>query len=44
MQAKGMGNVIIAGTDETNIDTQISSYKALSGEARAALGRIDTHT
>ena len=44
MQAKGMGNVIIAGTDETNIDTQISSYKALSGDAKAALGRIDTHT
>ncbi len=44
MKAKGMGDVIISGTDETSIDTQITSYNKLSNEAKNALGRIDTHT
>ncbi|MBE6846903.1 MAG: alpha-L-arabinofuranosidase [Ruminococcus sp.] len=44
MEAKGLGDVILCGTDETSIDTQISSYNALSAEAKAALQRIDTHT
>lgn len=44
MKAKGMEDVIISGTDETSIDTQISSYNALSADAKNAIGRIDTHT
>lgn len=44
MEARGMGDVIISGTDETSIDTQISSYNALSADAKKAVGRIDTHT
>lgn len=44
MEAKGLGDVLLCGTDETSIDTQISSYNALSNEAKSALDRIDTHT
>lgn len=44
MEAKGLGDVLLCGTDETSIDTQISSYNALSNNAKAALDRIDTHT
>ncbi len=44
MKAKGMGDVIISGTDETSIDTQISSFEKLSDAAKSAVGRIDTHT
>ena len=44
MAAKGMSDVIISGTDETSIDTQISSYNKLSDEAKRAISRIDTHT
>ena len=44
MSSRGMSDVIISGTDETSIDTQISSYNKLSGDAKKALGRIDTHT
>ena len=44
MKAKGMGDVIISGTDETSIDTQISAFNALSADAKNAVARIDTHT
>ena len=44
MAAKGMEDIMICGTDETSIDTQISCYKKLSQEAKNAIGRIDTHT
>ncbi len=44
MAAKGMSDVILCGTDETSIDTQITSYNALSSDAKNALTRIDTHT
>ncbi|MCI8490181.1 MAG: family 43 glycosylhydrolase [Lachnospiraceae bacterium] len=37
-------NIIISGTDETSIDTAITSYKKLSGTARKTIERIDTHT
>lgn len=36
--------MIISGTDETSIDTQISSYNNLSDEAKNVISRIDTHT
>lgn len=44
MQQRGMGDIIIAGTDETGIDVQIDAFKALSSDAKAAVSRIDTHT
>ena len=44
MKAKGMGDVIISASDETSIDTQINAFKALSSDAKNAVGRIDTHT
>ncbi|MCR5718582.1 MAG: discoidin domain-containing protein [Oscillospiraceae bacterium] len=44
MNQRGLGDVLIAGTDETSIDTQIDAFKALSGDAKAAVDRIDTHT
>lgn len=44
MDKRGLDDVIICGTDETSIDTQISSYNKLSADAKKALDRIDTHT
>ncbi|MDO4864616.1 MAG: glycoside hydrolase, partial [Ruminococcus sp.] len=44
MKEKGMEDVIISASDETSIDTQIDAFKALSGDAKNAVGRIDTHT
>ncbi len=44
MKAKGMDDVIISASDETSIDTQIDAFKALSSDAKNAVGRIDTHT
>ncbi len=44
LNARGLGDIILSGTDETSIDTQISSYNALSDDAQAAIDRIDTHT
>ncbi|MBQ4464585.1 MAG: discoidin domain-containing protein [Oscillospiraceae bacterium] len=44
MKARGMDDVLVVGTDETSIDTQIQAYNALSGDAKKALDRIDTHT
>ena len=44
MREKGLGDVLLCGTDETSIDTQAFSYMLLSQEAKQALGRIDTHS
>ncbi len=44
MNSKGLDDVILCGTDETSIDTQISSYNKLSSDAKKAIDRIDTHT
>ena len=44
MAKRGMGDVIISASDETSIDTQIDAFKALSGDAKNAVSRIDTHT
>lgn len=43
LQSKGI-DIIISGTDETSIDTQIDSYNRLSNEAKQIIERIDTHT
>ncbi|HAG12331.1 MAG TPA: alpha-L-arabinofuranosidase [Ruminococcus sp.] len=44
MDARGMSDVLISASDETSIDVQIDAYNALSGDAKAAVDRIDTHT
>ena len=44
MASRGMGDILLCGTDETGIDVQIDAFKALSSDAKNALGRIDTHT
>jgi O-glycosyl hydrolase len=41
---KGLKSIQISGTDETSIDTQITSYEKLSNEAKNIITRIDTHT
>ena len=42
--ARGLGDILISGTDETSIDTQIRSIKALSDTASEAISRVNTHT
>ena len=37
-------DTLVAGPDETDLGYTISSYNALTDEAKAALDRIDTHT
>ena len=44
LDKRGLSDIIISGTDETSIDTQIDAYNALSADAKSAIGRIDTHT
>lgn len=44
MDKRGLGDVILSGTDETSVDTQIDSYNKLSSDAKDAIDRIDTHT
>ena len=43
VESRGI-DIIISGTDETSIDTQITSYNALSDEAKNVISRIDTHS
>jgi O-glycosyl hydrolase len=42
LKNKGL-DLIISGSDETSINTAISSFAKLSDPAKAALSRIDTH-
>ena len=44
LQKRDLNNIIISACDETSIDSQIDTYKALSTEAKQAISRIDTHT
>ena len=37
-------DTLVVGPDETNIDQSITSFNALSDEAKEALDRLDTHT
>ncbi len=37
-------NMIYSGSDETSIDDAITSYNAMTTEAKNAISRIDTHT
>ena len=41
---KGVHDCIVSGTDETSIDTAISSYNALDQYAKETISRIDTHS
>ena len=43
LKEKGLEDILIAGTDETSIDTQALSLTQLSEEALAILSRVDTH-
>ncbi len=43
LEEKGI-DIILSASDETSIDTAITSWNALSDEAKAAVDRIDTHT
>ena len=43
LKEKGI-DIILSASDETSIDTAITSWNALSDEAKAAVDRIDTHT
>lgn len=40
----GLTDVLVAGMDENDIGKTITNYGKLTDEAKAALGRIDTHT
>ena len=44
LEEKGLSDIQISATDETSIDTQLSSYKYLKDEAKNIVTRIDTHT
>ena len=44
LKSRNLGDIQIAGTDETSIDTQALSLTQLSEEALAAISRVDTHT
>ncbi len=41
---KALEDIILSGTDETDIDKAINSYNKLSKEAKQVISRIDTHT
>ncbi|MBE5825450.1 MAG: hypothetical protein E7307_02325 [Butyrivibrio sp.] len=43
LESRGI-DAVICGSDETSINTAISSFNKLSDEAKEALGRIDTHS
>ena len=44
LDAAGLNNVLVAGMDETSIDSSVANLDKLSADAIKALGRIDTHT
>ncbi len=44
LDSHGLTDVLVAGMDETDIDKSVANYALLTDEAKAALGRIDTHT
>ncbi len=44
MSQRNLNNTMIVASDETSIDTQIDAFKALSGDAKNVVQRIDTHT
>ena len=43
LENKGI-DIVISGSDETSINTAVSSFNKLSDDARSAISRIDTHS
>lgn len=44
LEEKGLGDILLVGTDETSTVLAASSFKKLSDDAKNALSRIDTHS
>ena len=44
LDERNLKDIQISASDETSIDTQISSYNKLSQQAKKSITRIDTHT
>ena len=44
LEDAGLGDILLAGTDETSTVTAGNSFQKLSDEAKAILDRIDTHS
>lgn len=44
LEDKGLGDILLAGTDETSTVSASRSFERLSDDAKAALSRIDTHS
>ena len=44
LEARGLGGVLLVGTDETSTVLAASSFRKLSPEAQNAIARIDTHS
>ena len=44
LQRYGITNVIISASDETSPDKQLEAWYAYSDQARAAIGRLNTHS
>jgi len=44
LEEKGLGDILLVGTDETSTMLAASSFTKLSDEAKAAISRIDTHS
>ena len=44
LEENGLNDIQISATDETSIDTQLSSYQKLKDDAKKIVTRIDTHT
>lgn len=44
LKERGLDNIIVTATDETNTKRQLFSLKRLSDEALSCVGRVSTHT
>lgn len=44
LEERGLGDILLAGTDETSTVLAARSFEKLSVEAQAAIARIDTHS
>ncbi len=44
LSEKGLTDVVLSASDETSIDTAITSFQKLSDAAKGVIGRIDAHS
>ncbi len=44
LEEKGLTDVVLSASDETSIDTAITSFQKLSDEAKGVISRIDAHS